>query len=127
VPAKEEAARAEGFDPSELPFSERRALFQRASLEWRLLSTTVIRASSVNELWLVTGGAKAGSIIVRSSCGLEPKLSNFIGRLASGARVREVERTECRLHYVKVAGAGPDAGWVSLFSRRGTPLLTKAA
>jgi len=47
-------------------------------------------------------------------------------RLATGARVKELELIDERLHFEKLTGAGPSTGWVSL-KLKDTPLVAKVA
>lgn len=94
----------------------------RADASKALDEVTVAPADS-KIIWHVVGGMKHSGLMVRSGCGLDGNLSSIIGRLAHGALVREVERTALRLHFVRIRGEGPDKGWVSLFSKQGTPLL----
>eukprot|EP00747_Dinoflagellata_sp_TGD_P106265 gnl/TRDRNA2_/TRDRNA2_169814_c0_seq1.p1 gnl/TRDRNA2_/TRDRNA2_169814_c0~~gnl/TRDRNA2_/TRDRNA2_169814_c0_seq1.p1 ORF type:complete len:418 (-),score=61.00 gnl/TRDRNA2_/TRDRNA2_169814_c0_seq1:48-1301(-) len=75
------------------------------------------------KFWIVIGGDDRGGIVVRSEHRLG---STFLGRLACGAKVREIETEGERLHYAKVNGLGPDTGWVSL-TLRGTDLLRRVA
>eukprot|EP00930_Biecheleria_cincta_P057208 TRINITY_DN43183_c0_g1_i1.p1 TRINITY_DN43183_c0_g1~~TRINITY_DN43183_c0_g1_i1.p1 ORF type:complete len:1002 (-),score=143.82 TRINITY_DN43183_c0_g1_i1:276-3239(-) len=71
-------------------------------------------------VWLVVGGGDKGGIVVRKAESLK---SPELARLGTGARVEELERIGERLHYKKLAGDGPDFGWVST-SIKGNPLLT---
>jgi len=63
-------------------------------------------------MWDVVGGAEKGGIVVR--IGQELESPQAPDRLATGARVRELELVGERLFYDKLTGAGPQTGWVSL-------------
>jgi len=63
-------------------------------------------------IWKVVGGADKGGILVREECAGSSIL--FSERLSTGARIEEVELVGDRLHYDKIAGAGPSEGWVSI-------------
>lgn len=54
----------------------------------------------------------------------DPTSNKLAVRLAHGARVRELEVIGNRLHFVKLAGEGPDSGWVSI-TIKDKELLTK--
>uniref|UniRef100_A0A7S4S235 Protein C10 n=1 Tax=Alexandrium monilatum TaxID=311494 RepID=A0A7S4S235_9DINO len=71
--------------------------------------------------WTVTGGGRKGGIVVR--IGQATTSAELARRLASGAVVQQLDLDHGRLHYKKIAGDGPDYGWVSLYSA-GKPLLT---
>ncbi|CAJ1378699.1 unnamed protein product, partial [Effrenium voratum] len=51
--------------------------------------------------------------------------ADYAGRLKHGALVQELERTKQRLLYSKLAGDGPDGGWVSFVSAKGAVLLRR--
>mmetsp|Transcript_142314 Transcript_142314/g.345865 ORF Transcript_142314/g.345865 Transcript_142314/m.345865 type:complete len:1072 (+) Transcript_142314:59-3274(+) len=72
--------------------------------------------------WVVVGGGKAGGITVRKDVGLK---SAELGRLSTGARVRQLGLQGERLHYERLSGEGPDSGWVSL-SFKGADLVKRA-
>ncbi|CAE8612017.1 unnamed protein product, partial [Polarella glacialis] len=75
------------------------------------------------QLWRVVGGHAKGGIIVRE--GPLGALSACLKeRLASGSLVQELESTSERLCYRKLAGEGPETGWVS-FAAKGVALVTK--
>eukprot|EP00413_Alexandrium_margalefii_P040564 CAMPEP_0204593822 /NCGR_PEP_ID=MMETSP0661-20131031/51729_1 /ASSEMBLY_ACC=CAM_ASM_000606 /TAXON_ID=109239 /ORGANISM="Alexandrium margalefi, Strain AMGDE01CS-322" /LENGTH=213 /DNA_ID=CAMNT_0051604169 /DNA_START=62 /DNA_END=703 /DNA_ORIENTATION=- len=65
-------------------------------------------------LWVVTGGAAHGGIVVR--LGQEMSSKETIRRLSPGATVEQLDLKEGRLHYKKIEGDGPDFGWVSVSS-----------
>jgi len=71
--------------------------------------------------WVVVGGGDKGGIVVRKELDLK---SPELGRLATGARVEQLELIGERLHFRKLAGEGPSIGWVSL-SLRGRALLER--
>uniref|UniRef100_A0A7S1PUW3 Protein C10 n=1 Tax=Alexandrium catenella TaxID=2925 RepID=A0A7S1PUW3_ALECA len=71
-------------------------------------------------LWVVTGGAAHGGIVVRQ--GKEMATKELIRRLGPGAVVEQADLEGGRLHYRKVEGDGPDYGWVSV-SAAGKPLM----
>mmetsp|Transcript_79009 Transcript_79009/g.183284 ORF Transcript_79009/g.183284 Transcript_79009/m.183284 type:complete len:217 (-) Transcript_79009:137-787(-) len=60
--------------------------------------------------WLVVGGSDKG-IVVRQGKNLR---SAELPRLQKGARLEQLELDGDRLHYQKIEGDGPSAGWVSL-------------
>jgi len=62
--------------------------------------------------WEVVGGGDKGGILVRA--GKETSSEQLPDRLATGAKLEEVELAGDRLHYKKLSGDGPDEGWVSL-------------
>jgi len=63
--------------------------------------------------WIVVGGADKKGIMVRKGKELDSPVFRF--RLAHGARiVAESTVTSNRLHYRKIAGDGPDFGWVTI-------------
>lgn len=70
--------------------------------------------------WAVVGGRSTGGIVVRKA--KDVKSVQFPTRLATGARVEELEREGDRMHFRRLIGDGPDFGWVSL-SFKGAPLL----
>mmetsp|Transcript_30968 Transcript_30968/g.92119 ORF Transcript_30968/g.92119 Transcript_30968/m.92119 type:complete len:994 (+) Transcript_30968:96-3077(+) len=70
------------------------------------------------QTWVVVGGSKGG-IVVRQD---HSTSSAELGRLATGARILELERKGERLHYKTLSGDGPATGWVSI-SLKGAPLV----
>lgn len=71
--------------------------------------------------WKVTGGGDKGGIVVRS--GRDPKTTKeYPERLQHGAVVEEMGISGERLWYRRIAGTGPEEGWVSLMFK-GNPLL----
>ncbi|CAJ1446427.1 unnamed protein product [Effrenium voratum] len=74
--------------------------------------------------WRVVGGRMQGGIIVRRAPQGVDK-ADYAGRLKHGALVQELERTKQRLLYSKLAGDGPDGGWVSFVSAKGAVLLRR--
>jgi len=71
--------------------------------------------------WIVVGGAETGGIIVRKTAGTG---SPQLGRVATGAIVKQEELTGDRLHYSKISGDGPDSGWVTV-TFQGKELMRK--
>merc|ERR1712241_1035814 len=65
-------------------------------------------------IWAV-GGAGLESVVVHAH---RDTRSAMLGRLASGARIEEVQRVENRLQYKKICGDGPDVGWVHIRCNR---------
>lgn len=62
--------------------------------------------------WVVIGGNSKGGIVVRTGIGLtSPECRS---RLATGSVIEELEMVCDRVHYRRIAGSGPDFGWVSL-------------
>lgn len=75
-------------------------------------------------LWEVVGtGSGAGGILVRTSEDVNSREARG-GRLATGALVAELELHEDRLRFTRIAGDGPDHGWVSTCAK-GSPLLLR--
>lgn len=74
-------------------------------------------------LWEVVGGGKAGGITVRKGEGLK---TAELGRLSTGAKVKQLALKGERLHYEKLEGEGPDFGWVSL-TFKGADLVKRVA
>lgn len=65
-----------------------------------------------SQLWEVLGGSDTGGLIVRTSQDL--KSTPYPVKLATGAWVEECEVVGDRIHYKRIAGEGPDFGWVSI-------------
>jgi len=73
--------------------------------------------------WVVVGGdAEKGGIVVREG---ESLRSTTLPRLATGAKVEQLERIGDRVHFRKLEGDGPKEGWVS-FTVKGKELLAPA-
>eukprot|EP00439_Symbiodinium_sp_Y106_P018952 s5455_g2.t1 len=64
------------------------------------------------KLWEVLGGADKGGIVVRQ--GRELTSAALPVRLATGSVLEELAASENRLHFRRLAGTGPDEGWVSI-------------
>mmetsp|Transcript_48733 Transcript_48733/g.150500 ORF Transcript_48733/g.150500 Transcript_48733/m.150500 type:complete len:538 (-) Transcript_48733:73-1686(-) len=62
--------------------------------------------------WVVVGGADKGGIVVRVGEDLGSPAKPE--RLSTGAVIKEVALHGERLYFEKLAGTGPDSGWVSL-------------
>lgn len=62
--------------------------------------------------WEVVGGADKGGILVRA--GKDTSSEQLPDRLATGAKLEELELAGDRLHFKKLSGDGPGEGWVSL-------------
>mmetsp|Transcript_74493 Transcript_74493/g.218367 ORF Transcript_74493/g.218367 Transcript_74493/m.218367 type:complete len:617 (-) Transcript_74493:402-2252(-) len=64
------------------------------------------------QVWEIVGGADKGGILVKEAEALSsaPKAE----RLSTGALVEELELRQGRLHFKKLAGAGPAEGWISI-------------
>eukprot|EP00747_Dinoflagellata_sp_TGD_P031115 gnl/TRDRNA2_/TRDRNA2_135076_c0_seq1.p1 gnl/TRDRNA2_/TRDRNA2_135076_c0~~gnl/TRDRNA2_/TRDRNA2_135076_c0_seq1.p1 ORF type:complete len:239 (+),score=49.53 gnl/TRDRNA2_/TRDRNA2_135076_c0_seq1:216-932(+) len=75
------------------------------------LDAAVPSLAEVAPVWIVIGGKDKGGILVREGQDLK---SPDLGRIATDARVREVERVGDRLRYEKLEGDGPESGWVSM-------------
>mmetsp|Transcript_78435 Transcript_78435/g.168095 ORF Transcript_78435/g.168095 Transcript_78435/m.168095 type:complete len:181 (+) Transcript_78435:3-545(+) len=84
-------------------------------------SEEVDPTAGAGTIWEVVGGGEKGGIVVRLGEGLK---TAELGRLSTGAHIREMELIGDRLHYEKVEGDGPDFGWVSL-TFKGSPLVVK--
>jgi len=69
-------------------------------------------AETGEKRWCVVGGVDKGGILVRE--GKETTTPEAPSRLATGALVQEVAVEGDRLNYKKLAGEGPDTGWVSI-------------
>jgi len=78
------------------------------------------------EVWEVTGGASKGGLIVRE--GKDISSLEVEGRLATGALVIALEHDVDaeRMMYEKIAGSGPESGWVST-GFKGKQLLAKVS
>jgi len=63
-------------------------------------------------MWEVVGGGDKGGILVREGQALDSPEAK--GRLSTGALIEEVSLEGTRLHFTRISGTGPDAGWVSL-------------
>lgn len=63
-------------------------------------------------LWVVTGGAGKGGILVRQEEELGSKPLPI--KLATGTLIEEMESVGNRLHYRRIRGDGPDFGWVNI-------------
>ncbi|CAJ1404968.1 unnamed protein product [Effrenium voratum] len=61
-------------------------------------------------LWEVVGGADKGGIVVREGRELSSAARE---RLATGSAIEEIQLIDSRLHFRRLAGAGPDEGWVT--------------
>lgn len=66
---------------------------------------------SETQVWEVIAGKDKGGIVVREEKSIKSK---ELGRLSFAAYAEEIELVGDRLHYKKLAGAGPETGWVSL-------------
>eukprot|EP00930_Biecheleria_cincta_P008626 TRINITY_DN110140_c0_g1_i1.p1 TRINITY_DN110140_c0_g1~~TRINITY_DN110140_c0_g1_i1.p1 ORF type:complete len:622 (-),score=90.75 TRINITY_DN110140_c0_g1_i1:37-1902(-) len=75
------------------------------------------------QIWEVVGGADKGGILVRESRALTSPACEL--RLSNGALVEELALEEERLQFKKLAGDGPDTGWVSL-KIKGKTLMSKS-
>lgn len=64
------------------------------------------------QIWEVIGGTDKGGIMVRA--GRDLTSTQHPLKLATGARVEQVERIGDRLHYRLLEGQGPSEGWVSV-------------
>jgi len=73
--------------------------------------------------WEVVGGGDKGGILVRK--GKEVTSPAEESRLAHGALVQELELDGERLHYRRLTGSGPEAGWVSVRLKDGKDLLVR--
>jgi hypothetical protein len=62
--------------------------------------------------WEVVGGGASGGILVREGQATSSK--QCADRLATGSVLDEIKLVGERLQFIKVSGAGPDEGWVSL-------------
>lgn len=61
--------------------------------------------------WKVTGGGKAGGVLVRE--GKETSSPEAPDRLSTGSLIKEVTLVGERLQYKKLTGSGPATGWIS--------------
>ncbi|CAE7333337.1 ndor1 [Symbiodinium sp. CCMP2456] len=73
-------------------------------------------------VWEVVGGADKGGILVRESSDLSSAILD--SRLATGAKVKEVQWQDGRLGYELVSGTGPAKGWVTV-NLKGKDLLVQ--
>lgn len=76
-----------------------------------ILAVVEERRKREPQLWVVVGGGDKGGIVVRKDFDLA---SAERPRLATGAKVQELERRGDRLKFLRVEGGGPDVGWVSI-------------
>jgi len=76
------------------------------------------------QLWLIVGGADKGGIVVRSRKEISSPAASQ--RLATGSVVVQVEKRGERLCYRRIAGAGPEEGWVSVRLGNGKHLAVHA-
>uniref|UniRef100_A0A7S4RL88 Anaphase-promoting complex subunit 4 WD40 domain-containing protein n=1 Tax=Alexandrium monilatum TaxID=311494 RepID=A0A7S4RL88_9DINO len=79
----------------------------------------------MSQHWEVIGGTTKGGIVVREGKALTSK--PLPDRLATGAVVEELEFAGVRLHFLKLSGAGPATGWVSIAVEDTTLLSRKVA
>ncbi|CAE7259868.1 STR6 [Symbiodinium sp. CCMP2592] len=78
-----------------------------------------------SDLWEVVGGGEKGGLLVRRGRDLTSEALEE--RLATGSWVKELEPPkDGRLHFARLAGSGPEEGYVSL-QVGGKELLKKAA
>jgi len=75
------------------------------------------------QIWMVTGGEGKGGILVRE--GASTGSAKVSERLATGAVLKEVELIGDRLRFRRVAGAGPDEGWISISLAGGKDLAVR--
>eukprot|EP00930_Biecheleria_cincta_P030213 TRINITY_DN20939_c0_g1_i1.p1 TRINITY_DN20939_c0_g1~~TRINITY_DN20939_c0_g1_i1.p1 ORF type:complete len:349 (+),score=82.71 TRINITY_DN20939_c0_g1_i1:84-1130(+) len=66
---------------------------------------------SETQVWEVIAGKDKGGIVVREDKSIKSK---ELGRLSFASYVEEIELAGDRLNYKKLAGTGPETGWVSL-------------
>mmetsp|Transcript_11123 Transcript_11123/g.25321 ORF Transcript_11123/g.25321 Transcript_11123/m.25321 type:complete len:581 (-) Transcript_11123:120-1862(-) len=64
------------------------------------------------QLWEIVGGADKGGILVRE--GKETTSAQLKERLSTGALVEEVSLVGERLQFKRIAGTGPERGWISI-------------
>lgn len=70
------------------------------------------KLTPTSQLWEIVGGADKGGILVRE--GQDLKSAQCSARLATGAKVGEIELIGDRLHFKRESGDGPDEGWISV-------------
>lgn len=68
--------------------------------------------SHPGKVWIVTGGGDKGGILVRQ--GVDTNSAQLESRLATGTIFEQLDRDGDRLKFEKMAGSGPDIGWVSI-------------
>lgn len=74
------------------------------------------------QLWQIVGGADKGGVLVKTKEDLtSPPVEQ---RLATGAKVQELELVGERLHFRRLVGEGPEEGWISI-SLAGRPLADR--
>lgn len=81
-------------------------------------------SSDQDVIWRVVGGSGKGGIVVREGMELSSPLAS--DRLSTGACVQQLALDNCRLHYSKITGTGPECGWVSIKTAE-KDLLTKVS
>eukprot|EP00931_Biecheleriopsis_adriatica_P078494 TRINITY_DN51956_c0_g1_i1.p1 TRINITY_DN51956_c0_g1~~TRINITY_DN51956_c0_g1_i1.p1 ORF type:complete len:490 (-),score=164.62 TRINITY_DN51956_c0_g1_i1:84-1553(-) len=94
------------LDYDEDAAEEARAVAQNA------MAASEAAASALRQRWEVVGGAEKGGILVRTGADLKSKEAE--ARLSTGALVEELELVGERLKYRRLAGSGPDEGWISI-------------
>lgn len=63
-------------------------------------------------MWKIVGGTKRGGLLVRERKDLSSL--QLPSRLSTGAAVEEIELDGDHLRYRRVAGSGPDEGWITI-------------
>mmetsp|Transcript_92011 Transcript_92011/g.286347 ORF Transcript_92011/g.286347 Transcript_92011/m.286347 type:complete len:476 (+) Transcript_92011:132-1559(+) len=108
--AEEEAAKKRAEEEAQKKVDEAR---KKAEEE------AAAKAKAGGPIWTVVGGQDGKGILVRSG---ESTQSASLGRLATGATIKELQKKKNRLQYKMVEGGGPDSGWVTI-SADGKPLV----
>jgi len=78
----------------------------------------------MSQVWEVVGGAAAGGLLVRAEKSI--KSAEVPGRLSTGAFVLELQVKDERLEFKRLAGTGPERGWVT-WKTKGGELLVKSS
>mmetsp|Transcript_41443 Transcript_41443/g.65696 ORF Transcript_41443/g.65696 Transcript_41443/m.65696 type:complete len:637 (-) Transcript_41443:200-2110(-) len=71
-------------------------------------------------IWVVTGGAGKGGLLVRNGEALDSK--PLPSKLVTGSTIEELEIVGNRFHYRRIRGEGPDFGWINI-SLHNKPLI----
>jgi len=94
------------LDPDDETREEASAVMEKAQ------KMQLTAAAESNKIWEVVGGADKGGIVVREAADLNSP--SFNARLETGCILQEIELVGERLHFRKLQGRGPEAGWVSI-------------
>lgn len=77
----------------------------------------VVVADEGGGCWVVAGGEGSGGLITRPDEGMGSKQMFETEVLAVGSIVQEIQTVGSLMYFVKLAGSGPESGWVSITPR----------